>query len=1284
MGLRVPAFILAIFILANQSLWANNTSPLLHLTDAERAWLDTIHLQRPVPKDWMPFDFQDRDGNFIGISEDYWGVLRDMLGLRETVTGLQSVSAIFQDLQQGRADIHISATHVAERASYLVYSDSYAQYPIAIAMRKGVGFISNASVLEGQKVAVGQDYGTYHVLKAHYPGIKFIQVKNTAAALQKVADGAVVAAVDILPALQYQLAQFEGNSVILAGVSKIGFPLQIALRKEYAALIPLINRAIKAIPAEHALRIQKNWMGKQIVVNKHHYSLLWQVIGGALLIIALILYWNRTLVLMQRQLHEQREKYQRLVDDIGPNYVVFSERADGTTEYLSKGFAHVFGVPPQLGKNWQTCVVWDAETLSKTHEIQRQFTAGLLNQAEQEMRFTHPDGSVRTLAATIHAVRDGEGKHIHNQGILQDITERKRAIAELREAVKQREIAERFARGVIDALSAHLCVLDEHGNVLMVNQAWREFAEDNPPVAPNHGLGANYLQMCKGEFAANLQAVLTGEKSGFQFEYPCDSPYAKRWFVAHVTRFEVDGKMRVVVAHENISERKLAENATRQNEARYRSLIEAMAEGMVMHNRNGDIVEWNTAAERILGLNEEQMQEQSLVNQQWEALHEDGAAFSPDQYPTKKALQTGQSQLKVVMGVYRANGQLTWISVNAEPLFAPDEDEAYAVVTTFDDISERKHVQDALDWERRRLRILFDTIPDLIWYKDTEGRYLGCNRRFEQFFGAMEKDILGKTDHDFVSRDLADFFRQHDRNALEAGHALSNEEEICFASDGHKELLETTKAPMYDRHGKVIGVLGIGHDISERKQTEQDLIQAREAAESANRAKSSFLANMSHELRTPLNAVLGFTQILAGAEDLQADYQRMVSTINRSGEYLLTLLNDVLDFSKIEAGRFEINPRACELREVLSGIADIFSARAQQKGLHFKTNLAPDLPLKVEIDDKRLRQILLNLLGNAIKFTETGTVELSCCYENACLFFTVRDSGIGIAQDKLATIFQPFQQIGEERYKMQGTGLGLAICLKLTELMDGQLNADSREGEGSTFSARLPVKVLQTAPDVKSASAEESQRIIGYQRLDGDKPYRILVVDDVRYNRAVLHAMLEPLGFAIDVVDSGETCLSLLVNTPPDMILMDLKMPGITGLETTRQIRAGKFTMPIIAVSASILREDIDAALSVGCNEHLPKPVNKGNLLACLQRNLNLRWEYKHSAETSTSHIQILPEEHRQALLKLVVGGEINKIFEYLEALTLQAEYAETAKYLLKVARSFNFPNLRRQLEINS
>lgn len=529
----------------------------------------------------------------------------------------------------------------------------------------------------------------------------------------------------------------------------------------------------------------------------------------------------------------------------------------------------------------------------------------------------------------------------------------------------------------------------------------------------------------------------------------------------------------------------------------------------------------------------------------------------------------------------------------------------------------------------------------------------------------------------------------HLRNAMESciEHGRAFDLECRFITAKGNHLWVRTMGEAVYVGDKVVKLRGLFQDITARKQAENELVSARFAAEAANHAKSAFIANMSHELRTPLNAVLSFAQILAKATDLNNEYQRMAQTINRSGEHLLTLLNDVLELSKIEAGQFELNVEECEIQYFIKNVINIFQVRAQQKGIKLEWRIQPGVPTIVEIDARRVRQILLNLLGNAVKFTEIGSVQLCCNYIDEWLYFTVRDTGIGIAPDQQERIFHPFQQEGSERYKAVGTGLGLSISERLTKLMGGLLTLESRPKQGSTFFLQLPAKTTTSIGNngLLTQQNVELEHVNSYERTDGvTTPFNILIVDDIHDNLDVLQAFLQPLNLIISVASSGEQCLEYLQSQPsPDLIFMDMKMPGISGIETTRQIRQTYPKLPIIAVSASVLNEDRENFQAVGCNGFISKPIRESDLLAILQQNLPLTWQRIaiDTAVAPTINSVVFNSEQHNTLLTFVKKGEIQNILNYLTHLQKQPNASTAIKQLLELAHDFELKQLQERLE---
>jgi len=428
---------------------------------------------------------------------------------------------------------------------------------------------------------------------------------------------------------------------------------------------------------------------------------------------------------------------------------------------------------------------------------------------------------------------------------------------------------------------------------------------------------------------------------------------------------------------------------------------------------------------------------------------------------------------------------------------------------------------------------------------------------------------------------------------------------------------------------------------------------ARHGAELANQAKSSFLANMSHELRTPLNGILGYAQILARDPVLGESQRQGVAVIQRSGDYLLTLINDVLDLAKIESDRVELEIENLELAEFLRGLVELFRMRAGQKGIEFVYRPLGELPAAVEADEKRLRQVLINLLSNAVKFTERGSVTLSVAHEPPILRFVVADSGVGIHAGDLPAIFEPFRQVGARAYRSAGTGLGLAITRQLVTLMGGELQVRSEPGEGSEFQVSLPLAVSSA-----SGSRRDAPEIIGYR---GERR-RLLVVSADATERALLKGLLAPLAFIVlDAPDAGAG-LSLARYDSPDLLLLDLATPDQSGLQLARRWRGDPLlgNIPVVGISASVFQHHRQAALEAGCAGFVPKPVRLAVLLDTLGRVLDLEWlarEVTAAPAPVAGAVAHGPDPERAArLLELAQQGDVAGIETVLEELAGEAD----------------------------
>jgi signal transduction histidine kinase/DNA-binding LacI/PurR family transcriptional regulator/DNA-binding NarL/FixJ family response regulator len=468
----------------------------------------------------------------------------------------------------------------------------------------------------------------------------------------------------------------------------------------------------------------------------------------------------------------------------------------------------------------------------------------------------------------------------------------------------------------------------------------------------------------------------------------------------------------------------------------------------------------------------------------------------------------------------------------------------------------------------------------------------------------------------------------------------------------------------------------LGATIARLQSMFEETQRARDAAEVANRAKSRFLANMSHELRTPLNAVLGYAQILRRDPALTPAQHGGLDTIRRSGEHLLELINGVLDLARIEAGKAEVFTDTVELHPLLQHVADIIRVNAQDKGLQFRLEVAGGVPLAVDVDGKRLVQVLLNLLGNAVKFTERGQVTLAVAPlagdpGRVRLRFSVADTGIGIAADHLPAIFRPFEQAADVQRRYGGTGLGLAISRQLVLLMGGDIQVDSTPGRGSLFWFDLDVTRTRAEPAARPPAPLPLIR--GY----AGARRRILVVDDVSVNRSAVIDFLRPLGFEMHEADGGEAGVQAAQSLRPDLILMDSVMAGVDGLEATRRLRRipALRDVPVFAVSASASDTDQQASLANGASAFLPKPIDLDRLLADIGTWLQLDWITDGAPPSPAADAlspRRLPPDELDELIRLAQLGNMRRLRERADHLdALDAAYRPFAQQLRELANGF-------------
>ncbi len=563
-------------------------------------------------------------------------------------------------------------------------------------------------------------------------------------------------------------------------------------------------------------------------------------------------------------------------------------------------------------------------------------------------------------------------------------------------------------------------------------------------------------------------------------------------------------------------------------------------------------------------------------------------------------------------------------------------------------VTERVRAEEALSEERALLRILIDNVPDLIYAKDRHSRFIAANVALAHYMCVKTADeLIGKTDFDLSPKKLAMAYLEDNQKVMRTGMPLSNREEEGIDGRGNKIWLLTSKVPLRDKNGNITGLVGTGRDITSRRLAEIEMRKAKEAAEQASRTKSEFLANMSHEIRTPLNGILGMAD-LALDTALTAEQRDYLQTVKLSADSLLTVINDVLDFSKIEAGKIDFESLDFNVRDTLEAALKTLALRADEKKLELVCDIAPEVPEILRGDSGRLRQIVLNLVGNAIKFTERGEVALKLRVEAEdgpyrVLHFEVSDTGIGIPENKLKLIFDPFAQADSSTTrKYGGTGLGLTISSRLVSMMGGQIWVRSRVGQGTQFHFTMCLAVGE-------ASAAPVETSVSPELLRG---INVLVVDDNLTNRRILEGMLKHWEMKPTLVEGGEEALVQLLEavkagSPYALILTDMHMPNMNGFELIERIRQRPelSAATILMLTSSGFRGSADRCRELGVSAYLLKPIRQSELREALTKVLG---KAEHSSHAPLLTRDLLEEVSRPAVCLRVLVAEDNAVNQRL------------------------------------
>jgi PAS domain S-box-containing protein len=771
---------------------------------------------------------------------------------------------------------------------------------------------------------------------------------------------------------------------------------------------------------------------------------------------------------------------------------------------------------------------------------------------------------------------------------LEDITERKRAEESLLRSESNLQAILLSLNDIVFELNAECRFL----NVWVADESQLFFSKET-------FLGKTIAETFGSDFGKHFETIInqvitTEETVSYEYQSPVD----KRWYLSKTTFVGSRGEPKVSMLIQNITERKLAEEALQLTATRLSTLIQNLQAGVLLEDEHRRIVLINAMFCTLFQI---AAPPEALVGMDCSNSAEQSKLLFADPEGFVERINTILTNRQMVSGeeVLLADGRVLvrdYVPIVVEGVY-------YGHLWHYRDITEQLRTQEALQKSEAIYRIVAESASDGIITIDAQNTILFVNQGLERIFGYTAQEMLGQSLEMLIpQRFRAGHNAGAQRYVKSAERRLNwkSVETVGLRKDGQEVAVDISFGE-YAKNGTHL-FTAIIRDITERKIVEANLRAAKEAAESANRAKSEFLANMSHEIRTPMNAILGFAELLKGhiAEPKQ---QSHLQGIHVAGKNLLQLIDDILDLSKIEAGRLEIRYEPTNLYTLCHELQQVFSMRTKERNLSLRIGINPQVPPALLLDEVRVRQVLFNLIGNAVKFTHEGGVSvLVNAVPNAeqpstvQLRIEVQDTGIGIPAEQQELIFEPFrQQEGQNTRKYGGTGLGLTISRRLVQMMDGTLTVCSQQGNGSSFTLLLPT-VRVAMLDVPSAVHNEKaiERVTFHQAT-------VLLVEDIASNREVMRGFLEECDVQLLEAGNGKEALEMLQQCRPDVIVMDMQMPEMDGYETMRRLRddARFVALPIIAVTASAMEEDTKKLLPL-CNAYLRKPVRRSDMLHTL------------------------------------------------------------------------------------
>jgi PAS domain S-box-containing protein len=769
--------------------------------------------------------------------------------------------------------------------------------------------------------------------------------------------------------------------------------------------------------------------------------------------------------------------------------------------------------------------------------------------------------------------------------------------------------SERKYRELVESANSIILRLDRAGNIVFINKfAENFFGYDKEEITGRNVVGTivppvdtegRDLWAMMKDIAGNPEEYATNINENMRSN-------GERVWIAWTNRAVKNDKGETVeilcigndLTENRRSSEKLKKTAEDLRETRdyLENLIGHANAPIIVWDPSFKIIRFNHAFERLMGHKAEDVLGKHLEILFPEESREESLAY------IGKTL-SGELWDAVEIPILRKDGDVRTVLWNSATIFDEDGRKVVATIAQGQDITERKEAESQVIIQAS----LLGQVRNAVIATDLNGKIIYWNHFSEVLYKWTAEEVLGKSIAEtIVPSHMRYRIKEVIEDIIRLGYRES--EHMVCRKDGSLFPAHYVFNMLKDQQGRSMGFVGVSVDLTERKRAEEDLLLAKERAELATKAKSEFLANMSHEIRTPMNAVIGLTGLLLNTK-IDSEQRDYIETIRSSGDALLAVISDILDFSKIERGMLELETKPFDLERCLEASASMVDSAAKGKGLKLSFSIEPDVPRQISGDPGRLKQILVNLLGNAVKFTEKGEISVGVSSTGPSgdgteeIMFAVKDTGIGISRDRICRLFQSFSQVdASTTRKYGGTGLGLVISKNLAELMGGRIWAESEPGKGSIFYFTIKAKRSPQAPEAEAPEASAQSGRIG--SIKPKKGLRILLAEDNLINQKVAMRMLERLGYRADIAADGLQVLKALQGRTYDVVLMDVQMPEMDGLETTKRIRKSEACQPyIIAMTAHAMKGDREVCLEAGMDDYVSKPVRMEELREAIERS---------------------------------------------------------------------------------